>query len=793
MRRTFKDNRLQAAFEEDGYVLIPGFLNQEEIAAMREQYFSTEHDLGEGFHATMHSSLVDYRREVMQSIGEVFYPKSSEILEDYRQLVSNYTVKEPGPDSFFDFHLDWNMVDETTSRSVTLWCPLEDMREENGNLWIMEKSNQLGDSYRAGPGLSLYFEEPGELQRRSFKRKTVCTKAGDAIIYDHKLFHGSPPNLSDKPRLAINHALAAREFSAVHYLEEGPGKISMYEVDDDFFCRCIIGQQTEMGAKVKEIQLNSRPVEQEIVNAMMDTEIRSKEPVRDDELFSSGYTVIEGFLQPSVLDSLRTGAVGDESEESLVPQVCRARAEYFENAKDIYTAKSQGWGSANGPFQPFQDWSVVDEEVMRAYALLIPLEEVSEGCLVVLPSSHMTFFNRRGKDIEQPYIDHVEFLKQEYGQSVVLKRGDAFVYDTRLVRFIPDEESISAIRHLIIPETAALTLYSKSEHRDTLNEFIARDNFFDHYSEGQELSENNLAIFRRNVGHGDFKYDIDQLKAMMVHWPGRRIFHSYALEHRLLRDGVFSLELLNDDEIEQAYDVYRQTDNEVGEVKYNTLEVDDYKNRKAVADGLDNLIGDKIRSFFRNYKSVGYNFAVKKALSDHAFPAHVDDIHADEDKYISVNVWIPLVDVHDLNGSLYMVKGSHRIQQPIRGIGLPFPFETYRKLIESNAIPPRLKAGEALFFHTKMIHGSDTNKTDKDRPAIITGLVPEEATPILFFQHEELDLNQVELFVAEPEMYLKLKIGKRPSFAKSLGVFDYDPIDYPPQLIRTLMGVHEDE
>ncbi|MCP4123956.1 MAG: phytanoyl-CoA dioxygenase family protein [Bacteroidetes bacterium] len=85
------------------------------------------------------------------------------------------------------------------------------------------------------------------------------------------------------------------------------------------------------------------------------------------------------------------------------------------------------------------------------------------------------------------------------------------------------------------------------------------------------------------------------------------------------------------------------------------------------------------------------------------------------------------------NGRLYVIRGSHKMEQPIRGIGLPFPYEEHRELIENNTWSLQLKAGEALFFHTKMIHGSPENSTDKDRPAIVAGLIPEEARPILYW------------------------------------------------------------
>lgn len=261
MRNTFKSSELQEIFESLGYVIIPNFLSTDEIKALRDNYLSSNIK-GKGFHATMHFSDIEYRRKTSSTINNIFSTKASELLIDYKQIVSNYTVKEPGKESFFDFHLDWNMVDETACKSITIWSPLEDTNENNGNLWILEASHQLGDSYRCGPGLSLYFRDPSELGTRKFEKKSLPMKAGDAIIYDHKLFHGSPPNKSNHARIAINQAMRPAEFPSLHYLSDNKGNIEVIEVDDDFYNRCIINKNMNDGKLINKIKLHHKPTQQ---------------------------------------------------------------------------------------------------------------------------------------------------------------------------------------------------------------------------------------------------------------------------------------------------------------------------------------------------------------------------------------------------------------------------------------------------------------------------------------------------------------------------------------------------
>ena len=269
MRKTFTDENHQTEFEQNGYILVNNFLDTLEIDDLRNKYLSINNDLGKGFHATMHSNNIDYRRKVTHLISDVFTSKANQYLADYRPLVANYTVKEPGKESFFDFHLDWNMVDETQCRSITIWCALEDTNEKNGNLWILEKSHLLGNSYRCGPGLALYFENRKELKGKRLKRKSLPMKAGDAIIYDHKLFHGSPPNMTDQPRIAINQAMCPNDYTSIHYIADKKGNITALLVDDDYYCRCIINKEDEEGEIYKTFKINFGQTVQKEVNRMI--------------------------------------------------------------------------------------------------------------------------------------------------------------------------------------------------------------------------------------------------------------------------------------------------------------------------------------------------------------------------------------------------------------------------------------------------------------------------------------------------------------------------------------------
>jgi len=270
MRAVLSNEKLNQVFFEKGYIQIEQFLAEDEVNHLRKVYENNYQDNFDGFHACMHSLDVEYRRTVHQEISKVFIQHSKSLLKDYKPIVGNFTVKESGENSFFDFHLDWNMLDESSARSITIWVALEDTNANNGNLWILEGSTHMGPTWRCSPGLHLFAENTNSFLNFKGKRKVLPMKKGDALIYDHKLFHGSPANLSDSPRLAINLAMIPAELTSIHY-HLADNVINGHAVDDDFYCRCLTHHPMDMSEYpiVSSTPISSDPILQDQVNALI--------------------------------------------------------------------------------------------------------------------------------------------------------------------------------------------------------------------------------------------------------------------------------------------------------------------------------------------------------------------------------------------------------------------------------------------------------------------------------------------------------------------------------------------
>ena len=109
----------------------------------------------------------------------------------------------------------------------------------------------------------------------------------------------------------------------------------------------------------------------------------------------------------------------------------------------------------------------------------------------------------------------------------------------------------------------------------------------------------------------------------------------------------------------------------------------------------------------------------KEPVGGHPKHLHQDSAYFEHRYEGPVGLLNYVVDTDLVNGALHVVPGSHRLGQlrhidTFSHLGLDddeWPWE--------RALPIVGKAGDSIFFHVKMIHGSKQNHSDKPRPVFI--------------------------------------------------------------------------
>lgn len=241
-RRIFKNADLDAQLKDKGYVIIP-FLDDDQLNTLRTTFYDSKPSIDKGFHSTSTNNNLEYRENVNDLIQSVYNPLAQQLLEDYEPVYASFVVKEPGLEGNFPLHMDWSMVDEREYISLAFWSPLVDINTQNGALIVLDESHKIGLSYRGGPFLFQALDEKRESLSK-FQQQTLFLKAGEVVIYDHRIFHGSLPNLTNETRPALNFTMKPKEAQLLHY-HHNSDEIQVYNITPDFFNYYVMGERPQ--------------------------------------------------------------------------------------------------------------------------------------------------------------------------------------------------------------------------------------------------------------------------------------------------------------------------------------------------------------------------------------------------------------------------------------------------------------------------------------------------------------------------------------------------------------------
>jgi ectoine hydroxylase-related dioxygenase (phytanoyl-CoA dioxygenase family)/4-hydroxybenzoate polyprenyltransferase len=241
--------QMQKELEENGYVVIDRFLSETELQDLQE--FDSTHprpeDIANG--TTINTSDLSYRQQVNQKLTPIVNPKLTSLLPGYRTAFCTWYRKSPNSaTNATPLHQDPSLTDETETLSYGIWCPLMDVTPENGCLSVVKGSHHLNSKPRPFYPFSPF---PYDSTLASLIQEHYLThiplKAGQAILYDRRLFHGASPNTQDRERVALT-CIIALQNTLTHfaYLESAESEtLECFAVEDDFYNRYIWGEKPQ--------------------------------------------------------------------------------------------------------------------------------------------------------------------------------------------------------------------------------------------------------------------------------------------------------------------------------------------------------------------------------------------------------------------------------------------------------------------------------------------------------------------------------------------------------------------
>lgn len=237
MNALFRDATLQRQVDRDGVITTP-LLNADELQAIRDLYYSVNPDgvvpeLRDGIHMTIWCSDPDYKAHIREELKRLLRPAIDRVFQDVRLVTPVFIVKVPGRETTFPIHQDWSVVDETRHTALNLWVPLHEVGEHNGGLWAVPGSHRLGNHVR-GPGHLFPNLRNVEAPLRDRMRQ-VAGAAGMATVFYHRVIHGSPPNLSAAPRVALACSILPSHVPLhIFFQRDAASPLQVYHPTDNF-------------------------------------------------------------------------------------------------------------------------------------------------------------------------------------------------------------------------------------------------------------------------------------------------------------------------------------------------------------------------------------------------------------------------------------------------------------------------------------------------------------------------------------------------------------------------------
>ena len=236
-----KDSVLDQRLLKEGYVVVP-FLTPNQVEKLKDFFYKNHQNEIPGFYASAHSKDLAFRNRMNEKIKSAYADAIEKYFSNCEALGGSFVVKTKNQNEILQPHQDWNIVNEKKYRSFNIWVPLVDLTEENGAIRVLPKSHLWGENYR-GPNIPDSRQD--ELAAIWEKMETLLMTAGEALIYDHRLYHASYPNIKDEFRLACVFGIKPAEADMFYYYGREKD-IEIYKSNVAFFMEGNIQQGPEV-------------------------------------------------------------------------------------------------------------------------------------------------------------------------------------------------------------------------------------------------------------------------------------------------------------------------------------------------------------------------------------------------------------------------------------------------------------------------------------------------------------------------------------------------------------------
>lgn len=237
-----KDIKMANQMEKNGFIVLP-FLNKEEINKFKLLYKKHHSVDPEFFYKSYFSDNIEYKREVEREIISAFNKNLNDFFANHISFGGMFVVKPPLEKGHFTAHQDWSFTDEFMYPSYNMWCPLEDVNDENGNLNVLYGSHKYIKTIRGYNTPDVYDQLQHIIEPNM---KSIPMKAGEVIIFYHGLIHGSTKNTTNKSRISLGLSLIHQDAPLrYNYYDDSTQTLEEYASNPDFYINYVAHKESK--------------------------------------------------------------------------------------------------------------------------------------------------------------------------------------------------------------------------------------------------------------------------------------------------------------------------------------------------------------------------------------------------------------------------------------------------------------------------------------------------------------------------------------------------------------------
>lgn len=264
-----------------------------------------------------------------------------------------------------------------------------------------------------------------------------------------------------------------------------------------------------------------------------------------------------------------------------------------------------------------------------------------------------------------------------------------------------------------------------------------------------------------------------------------QILNNTELNAKLFSDGYVVLPLLNKNEVQSLKQLFYQyhTDEEVEGLYVSASKKDD-KTIHTISDSIQEIFKRAITELVKDGQTLGGTFIAKPPRQTEALEPHQDWSIVDESRFRSYTIWVPLTDVDEHSGCMYVLPKSHESMRGYRHLTIPSIFGKIYDHVWKHMIPIRLKSGESIIFDHSLGHASKPNQSNQVRIAATHSLLSSNAEMRFYWNNT----GTVEEYVGESDYYNSEDAKSGPGLLKKIRDLDFDISQLDVERFNTLVS-----